>query len=65
VCLFLSILIFCSTHGRNEKCVQKFGWKTPREGTTRPRRRWEDNIRMILKEVGWEGVGGLDASGSG
>jgi len=22
----------------------------------RPRRRWEENIRMDLKEVGWEGV---------
>jgi hypothetical protein len=26
----------------------------------RPRHRWEDNIRMDLREVGWE-----DASGSG
>jgi hypothetical protein len=33
----------------------------------RPKRRWEDNIRMVLKEIGWEGVDcGLDdASGSG
>jgi hypothetical protein len=22
----------------------------------RPRRRWEDNIRMDLRETGWEGV---------
>jgi hypothetical protein len=22
----------------------------------RPRRRWEDNIRMDLTEIGWEGV---------
>jgi hypothetical protein len=22
----------------------------------RPRRRWEDNIRMDVKEIGWEGV---------
>jgi hypothetical protein len=22
----------------------------------RPRRRWEDNIRMSLREVGWEGI---------
>jgi hypothetical protein len=21
-----------------------------------PRRRWEDNIRMDLREIGWEGV---------
>jgi hypothetical protein len=30
----------------------------------RPRRRWECNIRMELREIGWE-RGGLDASGSG
>jgi len=22
----------------------------------RPRRRWEDNIRIVLMELGWEGV---------
>jgi hypothetical protein len=22
----------------------------------RPRRRWEDNIRMDLREIGWDGV---------
>jgi hypothetical protein len=30
----------------------------------RPRRRWEDNTKMDLREVGWEGHG-LDRSGSG
>jgi hypothetical protein len=30
----------------------------------RPRRRWEDNIKMDLREVGWGGHG-LDESGSG
>ena len=29
----------------------------------RPRRRWEDNIKMDLEEVGW--WHGLDLSGSG
>jgi hypothetical protein len=22
----------------------------------KPRRRWEDNSRMVLKEIGWEGA---------
>jgi hypothetical protein len=22
----------------------------------RPRHRWKDNIRMVLREIGWEGV---------
>ena len=30
---------------------------------SRPRRRWEDNIKMDLQEVGWGN--GLDGSGSG
>jgi len=30
----------------------------------RPKLRWEDNSRMDLREIGWEGVR-LDASGSG
>jgi hypothetical protein len=28
-------------------------WKKPLGS---PRRRWKDNIRMDLREVGWEGV---------
>jgi hypothetical protein len=30
----------------------------------RPRRRWEDGIRMDLREIGWRGCG-LDSTGSG
>jgi hypothetical protein len=26
----------------------------------RPSRRWEDNIKMYLEEVGWEGVDWID-----
>jgi hypothetical protein len=26
----------------------------------RPRRRWEDNIKMDLQEVGWDGVDWID-----
>jgi hypothetical protein len=33
--------------------VGKPGGKRP---PRRPRRRWEDNIRMDLREVGWEDV---------
>jgi hypothetical protein len=36
-----------SRDGRDEKCVQNFGWNTWRQETTRkPRRRWEDNITI-------------------
>ena len=30
----------------------------------RPKRRWEDNIKMNLREVSWRGGRGLDRSGS-
>jgi hypothetical protein len=33
--------------------VGKSDGKRPLE---RPRRRWEDNIKMYGKEIGWEGV---------
>jgi len=51
----------CSTEGRererDEKCVQHFGWKPEgKRPLGRPRRRWEDNITMDLKDIGWEGV---------
>jgi hypothetical protein len=31
--------------------VGKTDWKMP---LGKPRRRWEDNIRMDLREIGWE-----------
>jgi hypothetical protein len=26
----------------------------------RPRRRWVDNIKMVLREIGWDGVDWID-----
>jgi len=47
----------CITHGRDEKCIQNFGRKTWRKKLLgRPGRRWEDNIKMDPRKVGWEGV---------
>jgi hypothetical protein len=31
----------------------------------RPRHRWEDGIKMDLRDIGWEGGCGVDSSGSG
>jgi len=46
----------CSTHGRNNKCIQKF-WRRPKGniplGSTR---RWEDITKMCIKEIWREGV---------
>jgi hypothetical protein len=43
----------CSTHGRGEKCIL-IGKPEERRPVGRPRHRWEDNIRMDLREMGGE-----------
>jgi hypothetical protein len=45
----------CSTHGRDEKLDTVF-WLENLKGREfgRPRHRWEDNIRMDLRGIGWE-----------
>jgi hypothetical protein len=44
----------CSVYRRGERCGQGFGGENLRKGYPlgRPRRRWEDNIRIDLWEVG-------------
>jgi hypothetical protein len=47
----------CSTDGRDEKFMQYFVGKSEENRPFgRPRRRWEDTIRMNRKETGWEVV---------
>jgi hypothetical protein len=44
----------CRTHGRREKGVQDFGGKARRKKPLeRPRCRWEDGIKMDLREIVW------------
>jgi hypothetical protein len=48
----------CSTHGemmRNAYTIL-IGKAEGKEQLGRPRRKWEDNIRMDLREIGLEGV---------
>jgi hypothetical protein len=43
----------CSTHGKDEKCIQKILVKINGEKSLRrPRHRWDDNTEMDLKERG-------------
>jgi hypothetical protein len=46
--------ITCTLHpGRDEKCIQNFvGKPEGKRALERPRRRWEDNIRMSIMEIG-------------
>jgi hypothetical protein len=44
----------CGTHGRGEKRVQGFGEKPEgKRPLERPRRRWEDGMKIDLGEMGW------------
>jgi hypothetical protein len=42
----------CGKHGGGERCLQGFGWEARRQETTR----WEDNIKMDLREIGIDGA---------
>ena len=43
----------CDTYGRRERCAQGFGGDSDgKRPLGRPRRRWEENIKMDLQEVG-------------
>jgi hypothetical protein len=47
----------CSTLGRDENFIQCFCKKSEgKRPLRRPRRRWEDNIIMDLREIGLEGM---------
>jgi len=54
----------CRAHGRYDKYIQNVGKHEGKRLLVRHRRGWEDNIRMDLKETGWEGCG-IDAYDSG
>jgi hypothetical protein len=43
----------CGVHGGGERCIQHFGRPEGRRPLGRPRHRWEDNIKMDLREIGF------------
>jgi hypothetical protein len=45
------------THWGGKRCLQGFGWESEgKRPLGRPRRRWEDNIKMDLREIGIDGA---------
>jgi hypothetical protein len=51
----------CSTNGENRNAYRIFvGKPEGKRPLGRPRRRWENNIRMDLGEVGWGDVDWID-----
>jgi hypothetical protein len=50
----------CGAHGGGEGCIQHFVWRPEgRRPLGRHRRRWEDNIKMDLREIGFGDVIGF------
>jgi hypothetical protein len=52
----------CSTHGEEKKNTYRLlvGKPEGKRPLGRPRRRWDDNIKMDLREMGWGGVDWID-----
>ena len=47
----------CSAYRGEVRCIQGFGGELEgKRPLGRPRRRWEDNIKMDLQEVGCDGM---------
>jgi hypothetical protein len=47
----------CGTHGGGERCLQVLvGRPEGKRPLGRPRSRWEDNIKMDLREIGIDGT---------
>ena len=53
--------VVCSTYGRKESCIQGFSGETcGRRPRGRSWRRWEDNIKIDLRKMGWWGIDWID-----
>jgi hypothetical protein len=51
----------CSTHGEKRNVYRILvGNPEGKRPLGRPRHRWEDNIRMDVREIGWSGVDWID-----
>jgi hypothetical protein len=47
----------CSRHGERKNVYRVLVGKAEGERPLgRPRRKWEDNIKIDLREIGWDGV---------
>jgi hypothetical protein len=48
--------VSCSAHGRNENPYKILVGIPEGKRSMKPRCRWEGNIRMDVRKIGWEGV---------
>jgi hypothetical protein len=55
----------CSTNGKKRNAYRILvGKPEGKRPLGRPRRRWMDNIKMNLREIGWDGLGWIDLAQS-
>jgi hypothetical protein len=55
----------CSTNGEKKNAYRVLlGKPEGKRPLGRPRCRWEDNIKMDLKEIGWSGMDWIDLIGT-
>jgi hypothetical protein len=48
----------CGTHGKEYECIKVLVGKPERKKSLGSRRhRWQDSIKMVLREIGWGGMG--------
>jgi hypothetical protein len=50
----------CSTNGERNEYRILVGNPEGKRPLGRPRRRWVDNIKMDLREIGWDGMDWID-----
>lgn len=50
----------CSTHGEEEECIQNFCKEARRRPLGRPKRWWEENIKLDFRGIGLGGMGWSD-----
>jgi hypothetical protein len=51
----------CNTHGKEEEYMPDFGGKARRKKVTRnTRSRWEDKIKIVLREIDWASMEGIN-----
>jgi hypothetical protein len=41
----------CSKHGNEDECIRSFGGKASMKVVNRKTYRWEDNIKIYLREI--------------
>jgi hypothetical protein len=50
----------CSTNGAKRNAYILVGKREGKRPLARPRRRWVENIKMDLRQIGWRGMDSID-----